>query len=618
MLFAGSLWAQTPLYLDLSGDWRRSANNVTSLDLAAPRIDDSGWRVVRLPLAQRFSGPRSLWLRKTVDLPSGIDRTRMVLTLGVLRERYAVYVNGQRIALVGDFESHAGGHLAQARSFPVPANVVGASGQLQIAILIGWAPASPFPFHPADTGPYLLTDRELAPPQPGARGLALWQRKFTPTLIAATAYAILALLMLLAWLGDRARWEFLSLALLLSAHAFFGSYIFFGIHPEATPWIATGVPQLSQLARSATWVLLTSFAIMAMGFRTRWVQGGLLLGWLGRVVLVQSPGEGGYVWSGTVLATIALGALVLGWWRWTRTKTSPRPFLLAGVLLLVVVERLVTSITSAVTRTDATEQYLEWGGFYFVTGEMLTLVLSAMMVTLLVRQLAAGRQDQQRLRSEMSAAQMAQQLLVGQQASVEASGYVIDPVYEPALEVGGDLYQILERPGGRTLVLLGDVSGKGLKAAMMATLACGAIQHDNSASPAAVLGALNRTLSRRPAGGFITCCCLLLHPDGRLEIANAGHLSPYVNGREVEVEAGLPLGVVSDVTYRDRAIVLAPGEQLTLVSDGVVEAASGTGELFGFERTSEISSRSAGEIAAAAKAWGQNDDITVVTVRRTA
>ena len=78
---------QPALYVDLSGDWRRSANNVTSFDLAAPQIDDSRWRVVRLPLAQRFSGPRSLWLRKTVDLPSGIDRTGMVLTLGVLRER---------------------------------------------------------------------------------------------------------------------------------------------------------------------------------------------------------------------------------------------------------------------------------------------------------------------------------------------------------------------------------------------------------------------------------------------------------------------------------------------------------------------------------------------------
>ncbi len=155
LLFAGSLWAQTPLYLDLSGDWRRSPNDDVSLALAAPQVDDSQWPVVRLPLARRLSGTLSLWLRKTVALPPGVDRTRMMLTLGVLREQYSVYVNGQRIAMVGDFKSHAGDHLAQARSFLVPADVVpadvvgadvvGASDRLQIAVLIGSAPSSPQP-----------------------------------------------------------------------------------------------------------------------------------------------------------------------------------------------------------------------------------------------------------------------------------------------------------------------------------------------------------------------------------------------------------------------------------------------------------------------------------------
>lgn len=616
LLAAGFAAGQSQLYLDLRGDWRQSPKDDPSLALAAPDLDDSQWPVIRLPLTRWFRGDRSLWLRKSADLPPGIDRSRIVLTLGVLRERYAVYVNGQRIGLVGDFNSHAAEHLTQARSFPVPSNLIGGAGRLQIAVLIGAAPGSPFAFHPPDYGPYLLTDRDLAPPQPGAEGLALWQRRFTPTLIAGTVYGILALLMLLAWLGDRPRREILSLALLLSAHAFYSYYIFFAIHPEATPWSEIGLTGLQRFARSATWALLTSFTIVAMGFRARWVHVGLFLVWLCRF-LIDSPYQAGaYSWVGMIFAMIALGVLVFGWWRWERTKTSPRPDLLAGVLLLVVLERLVTSIALSVNRSDPSQQYLEWGGFYFVTGDMFTLALSALMVALLVRQVATDRQDQQRLRGEIDAAQMAQQMLVGQQASVEASGFLIDPVYQPALEVGGDLYQILERPGDRTLVLLGDVSGKGLKAAMMATLACGAMQHDDSASPAAVLGALNRTLSRRPAGGFITCCCLLLHPDGRVEIANAGHLSPYVNGREVEVEAGLPLGVVPDVTYSDCTIVLVPGEQLTVVSDGVVEAENVKRELFGFERTREISGKPAAEIAAAAKAWGQTDDITVVTVLR--
>jgi len=82
------------------------------------------------------------------------------------------------------------------------------------------------------------------------------------------------------------------------------------------------------------------------------------------------------------------------------------------------------------------------------------------------------------------------------------------------------------------------------------------------------------------------------------------------------VSPGLPLGVSKQAEYCETQCVLPPGEQLTIVSDGVLEAADENGELFGFDRTREISGKSAHQIAEAARAWGQNDDITVVTVRR--
>jgi len=100
---------------------------------------------------------------------------------------------------------------------------------------------------------------------------------------------------------------------------------------------------------------------------------------------------------------------------------------------------------------------------------------------------------------------------------------------------------------------------------------------------------------------------------GSVVIANAGHPSPYCDGVEVEVEAGLPLGLIPDAVYSESS---HGGDRFTFVSDGVVEADNG--ELFGFERTREISGRTAHEISGAAKSWGQNDDITVVTVRREA
>jgi serine phosphatase RsbU (regulator of sigma subunit) len=101
-------------------------------------------------------------------------------------------------------------------------------------------------------------------------------------------------------------------------------------------------------------------------------------------------------------------------------------------------------------------------------------------------------------------------------------------------------------------------------------------------------------------------------------IANAGHPAPYCNGAEIELEGGLPLGIAEDVTYTETEFSLEAGETLTLLSDGVVEARIASGELFGFERTCGISRELAEKIAATAKRWGQEDDITVLTVMRTA
>jgi serine phosphatase RsbU (regulator of sigma subunit) len=105
--------------------------------------------------------------------------------------------------------------------------------------------------------------------------------------------------------------------------------------------------------------------------------------------------------------------------------------------------------------------------------------------------------------------------------------------------------------------------------------------------------------------------------EGRFSLANAGHLAPYLNGQEINVPGSLPLGIVSQCQYESISMALAPGDRLTFVSDGVVEARSKSGELFGFDRTREISRESAAAIAQAAQSFGQDDDITVVTVEFT-
>ncbi len=205
----------------------------------------------------------------------------------------------------------------------------------------------------------------------------------------------------------------------------------------------------------------------------------------------------------------------------------------------------------------------------------------------------------------MESAQTVQTLLLGQSlpAGVEA-------VYLPASEVGGDFYQVFSTPAG-TLVVVGDASGKGLQAAMRVSAIVGALRNRRGDGPAEVLAELNAVLLG--AGGFVSCCCVLVYRDS-LRVASAGHPAPYFDGVEFAAEGGLPLGLVADAVWAESR---APRPSvLTLVSDGVVEAANTEGELFGFDRTRDISGKSAQQIAEAAQAWGQTDDITVVTVRR--
>ena len=109
-----------------------------------------------------------------------------------------------------------------------------------------------------------------------------------------------------------------------------------------------------------------------------------------------------------------------------------------------------------------------------------------------------------------------------------------------------------------------------------------------------------------------------LWPRGSADRSECRSSAALADGVEAQLAPGLPLGLDSDAIYEERRFVLQPGGQLALISDGVAEAANGGRELFGFERAAAISKEPAAHIAQEARAWGQNDDITVVNVRRTA
>lgn len=246
------------------------------------------------------------------------------------------------------------------------------------------------------------------------------------------------------------------------------------------------------------------------------------------------------------------------------------------------------------------------------------LTVLSLGIIILLRSSRLSRR-QALLEAELEAAQQVQQVLVPEQTSV-VPGFAVDSIYLPAQQVGGDFFQVLPIADGGLLVIVGDVAGKGLPAAMLVSALVGAIRAtaEFTTDPAELLTNLNDRLVGRSGGGFSTALAARIDASGKVVLANAGHLPPYVDGTEIEVPGALPLGIAAGAVYEKVEFRLAPGSRITFYSDGVIEATSPSGELLGFERAREFSSKPAVDIAEAARAFGQQDDITVLAVERLA
>ncbi|MGP8253170.1 MAG: PP2C family protein-serine/threonine phosphatase [Terracidiphilus sp.] len=242
-----------------------------------------------------------------------------------------------------------------------------------------------------------------------------------------------------------------------------------------------------------------------------------------------------------------------------------------------------------------------------------TLCSVLALLTIIFREQRRIAQDRAQLAGEMQAAREIQQYLIPEKLP-PTPGLTIRSVYHPSREVGGDFFQVLPDPrDGSTLIVVGDVAGKGLKAGMLAALIVGSIRtaFKFTSDPGSILALLNERLLDR---GLVTCLAMRVDRNGNIELANAGQLPPYINGRELALEGALPLGALPAVSFPSQRFQLSEGAPVLLVSDGVIEARNAAGELFGFERTRAISTQPAETIAQAAQAFGQEDDITVLTL----
>lgn len=246
---------------------------------------------------------------------------------------------------------------------------------------------------------------------------------------------------------------------------------------------------------------------------------------------------------------------------------------------------------------------------------IVTFTVLAIITLLMVRRFLHGQRQREQWKQEMEQAQQVQRLLIP--AALPATpGFSVESVYLPAQQVGGDFFQISPGEDGSLLVVVGDVSGKGLKAAMTVSAIVGGLKQIKTRQPAELLATLNRQLIDELHGGFVTCCATRITREGKATIANAGHLSPYRNGKEFAVDTGIPLGIDSASEYEETECELAPGDRFIIISDGVIEARNAKGELYGFERTEDLSNQSPVTIAETVQQFGQEDDITVVSIQR--
>jgi sigma-B regulation protein RsbU (phosphoserine phosphatase) len=620
-----ALWLAAPLALaqvdatqwhmgtvDLTRGWLEHDGDNSAW--AQPNFDDSGWRKVRLDdLGAATLGTR--WYRLHVQLAPNHPHLHVLIAGG--EGTYEMYVNGEQVE---------GTQIRSLFGVRRPTERVYSVRDEDTALTIALRTSA----NPTYTGwflPLFLT-ASLGSPAPidNERRAMESERLYAalPSIAINLALVLAGIGVFALYRSQQKHLEYLWLGLYLSLlgisnlllycstsglislswNNLLGDpliYVFTIMQIEFT--FSFAGQRVGRAWRTYEWALLTPIIFAAMVVAGRFPSS--------RYVLIEA--------MAILPAALLLPARLFVWYRGGNRE--------AGLLIL---PSLLPAATTALYNVGSVSIYTGWGRADFLAdpipvGPILLqlsdlgdlLFVLAIGVVMFFRFTRVSR-EQARVQAELQAAREIQRRLVPERLP-EIEGYEVEAAYFPAEEVGGDFYQVLESKGEAKLVVVGDVSGKGLKAAMTGTLAMGALRAlaTEGLGPGALLMRLNRQLVETSDEGFVTCVCARVGPKGDVTLANAGHLPPYRNGEELLLEPDLPLGIVPEERYAEHTLQLEPGDQLTLLSDGVVEARDARGALFGFERTREISAQSAAAIAEAALRYGQADDITVVTLTRT-
>ncbi len=611
---------------ELDGTWRMHAGDDPSF--ANPAFDDSRWTPfdVSQPITRFFpeDRPEVVWYRLRVLVDP--TQTGLALREQTLSHASEVYVNGESVMTSGSVAPYRAYTYDAMLLRRIPDRLM-ASGTLTIAVR---AHVSPYEWRGSNPG---LAAGNLSIGQEETLYREDWLAAIGQNLLARLDSALdiaVGLVALVLFAAQRRQYEYLwifVLGLIRLAELPVQIALVFVNLPAGWKFLNAGILTLTPYAMVAMYFAFVNLRIDKK-FAAILVVAGLLNGYSTLHDLApELPGAYGLLSN---LPFVILLSVVTPWVlaiHWRRGNREAGILLIPAALfsLYIYANYALVLLQQMPSWTQATQRWLNLiqnfpAGPFSISLNSVSGILSTMaLAVIIVLRSSSTSRRQAVLEGELEAAREVQQVILPDQIEV-ISGFAIESAYEPAQQVGGDFFQIVPTGDGGLLLVLGDVAGKGLPAAMLVSVMVGAIRAtaEYTHDPEELLASLNERLMGRSRGGFSTALAAHIGAEGEVTIANAGHLSPYLDGRELELPGALPLGILSGAHYETMRFALAPGSRLTFYSDGVVEAQNAGGELLGFERAQELSTQPAAAIVEAAKEFGQSDDITVVAIERSA
>jgi hypothetical protein len=622
----------------LNGDWQFHLGDNPAW--ASPALDDSGWE--RIGVDKPWGGQTHFgytgyaWYRRHVNfLPVAGVKSDLALLLPPISDAYEVYWNGSLIGHLGKLPPRPFYY----RNLPAQILDLGQPGAGVLAFRVWKAP-----YFSADSGEAggLYRSPLIGPADAIAASKGNlnyhWLRGRLFGFAVLLIYALIVLFGFLAWFRNRKQRVLLWMSLWASAlllSAFFGRFRL----PFTVALVSAITQPLLAIADISIWfLLLYLLELDRHHFLSRWTRilacisifcgasDGLLifLNWIGPQVKMLQIADA-LLTIPTVLIEV-YPLVLIGFAIGKRLDTAR--WLMAILAALTQLTLGFQNLTSQGVRFTHWTISQKVGAPLFTIGgnsfDLLTLESAFLLISIVYAVYRYSIEQSERqgmLEQEFKSAQELQQVLIPETLP-SLAGYAVTSAYRPAQQVGGDFFQLMAQPDHSALLVLGDVSGKGLKAAMTVSLIVGTIRTvaDTSDDPAEILSILNRRLYGRLPNGFVTCLALRLDPDGQCILANAGHPPPFLNKNELSSPGALPLGLDLTATYEKIQLHVAIGDRLTLYTDGLLEARNATGEIFSFERLRALiaTQPDAKQATDAAVSFGQDDDITVITLTRLA